>query len=164
MTSSTRLGRLAGGMLATALMMAALMMAATAAQAAISLSHSTVSDPDTVGVSLVSLPSGAEAATHVTAAECNVTGAAPGERCNVATAVGFTAVDDFDDFGLDVDVWAAFSDWDFTEQEPALTDSECAETEGEDECGIAVSYYYAPNFPAPPYVPVGADFEPITFQ
>jgi hypothetical protein len=165
--TTTKLRRIAGGALTTALAAAALMMAATAAQADIELSHTMVSDPDHVGVELHSLPEGAEEATHYTIAECNAA-ATLGTRCNPTngTWVGFTPIEELEMFGDEIDVEAAFTDYNFIAQAfpiPA-TDTECAETEGADDCVVAVSYYEAPNYPAPPFIPVGEDSVEITFE
>lgn len=164
MTSSTRLGRLAGGVLATALTMAALMMAATAAQAEIELSTTTVSDNDPVGVELVSLPEGAEEATHYTIAECNAAYAL-GTHCNSTsgTWVGFSPIANLW-LGDGITVEESFSDFSFQPGPPVSGETECFEAAGDDDCVVAVSYYEAPNYPSPPFTPVGEDSVGITFE
>jgi hypothetical protein len=163
-----KLRRLAGAIAGTLVAATLLLTFASAAQAEIDLPNgTTVSNSENVEVVGVSLPEEAEGTTHVTAALCDLDGAVDPEdlglRCKQQGAKSFTALSTFMTTGVEVlNVQDVFSNWDFTTNSAGVGTTECAGT-GDEDCGIVVSYYAAPNYPAPPYAFLHAEAEEVTF-
>lgn len=165
-----KLRRLAGVLAGTLVAAAMLLSVASAAQAELPFelpNGTSVSNSDDVEVIGHFLPEEAEGTTHITAALCDLDGATTpadlGTRCKQQGAKSFTALSTFMTTGIQVlNVQDIFSNWNFTTNSAGVGTTECAGT-GDEDCGIVVSYYAAPNYPAPPYTFLHAEAEEVTF-
>lgn len=169
MTNEATRRRARPAAIATSIAAALLLVLATAspAGAAVTVSDLAPAADSSVNVS-GSVPAEHPTATHVAVSQCNISELSdPGDpdlwgtRCNADDAVGFTPVAAWETNGVSLTVRAAFDDFDFVDQVDPETSTECDE-HGTAECGVVVSYYFAPNFPAGPFFHLGAEHELIT--
>lgn len=174
-----RVPRLAGTVVAVLFATTALLATAVTAQAAIELSDEfgtpitdqMVFDGQEIQVHGSELPEGAEGATHVAIALCDIDGATTqeelGTRCDNDTgyAVGFTplalylegAAPGPEPTMLVKDI---FDNWDFSHNDDGVGTTECAGTEGDEDCAVLVSFYSFTPAPFHHY----AEAQEVTFE